>query len=166
MDRIDLAGAYLAGVGFFPQHSGFLYLASAIAAVSEDPQPFYLGKVSITGLIHARFGVTEAAARRCMDYAIRAAWESQTCDLKSAFGSDYPPTVQEFVYRLAVELAEQLNGNKPCPGQDNRRARISGALKAAFRACILPVSASAARCPNCAYKRDVLRQGADLKILQ
>ncbi|MBO4879664.1 MAG: hypothetical protein J5544_05340 [Clostridia bacterium] len=108
MRKIQQAAVYLAELGFFPQLSGFGYLAFAIAVVAEDPMAYYSGRVNVLKLILLDYGVSIVCARRCMNYCIRSAWDAPGNNaLRAIFpacSGKYPPALFEFICRAAIEV--------------------------------------------------------------
>ena len=49
MNSLVKSKIYLAELGFFPQHSGFGYIAYAVTLLREDPMSFYCGSMNIWG---------------------------------------------------------------------------------------------------------------------
>lgn len=108
MQQLLLSEIYLAELGFYPQQSGFGYLAFAIALVAADPAEFYAGRLNIMALIHEKYNVSVLSARRCMNYSIHSAWNAaENSALRSIFHEDrkdYPPAMYEFICRAAIEM--------------------------------------------------------------
>lgn len=99
---------YLLKLGFFPQHHGFGYLSYAIRLVSDDLIGYYSNRVDVFDALHDAFGVSRSKASRCIHYSIETAWadDSNTMlrQLFPSYSSNYPPSVTEFICRIAVEL--------------------------------------------------------------
>ena len=107
MDKLQLSIRWLTDLGFYTQHSGFAYLASAIELVSKDPISFYARRTNLIDVLSREYDVTPSCLRRSMSYAIRAAWFSKRSETFKSFfpdcKEDYPPPMIEFIFRIAVE---------------------------------------------------------------
>ena len=116
---------YLAKLGFFPQHSGFGYIAYAITLLREDPMGFYCGGINIVDAVAGDCGVAPACVRRCMCYSLSCAWAvPANTQLRSLFVSaseKYPPSLYEFITRAAIELDAQIEFGGS--GEDKRPTR-------------------------------------------
>ena len=114
-----VSAAFLAELGFYPQHSGFGYLACAIAIVAGEPMAYYSGQVRVLAKLAAEYGLSIVNLRKCMNYSIRTAWDAPgNARLRGIFpgcSESCPPSLFEFICRAAIEL------NIRC-GMPNERA--------------------------------------------
>ncbi len=103
-----VSAAFLAELGFYPQHSGFGYLACAIAIVAGEPMAYYTGQVRVLAKLAAKYGLSIVNLRKCMNYSIRTAWDAPgSARLRSIFpgcSESCPPSLFEFICRAAIEL--------------------------------------------------------------
>ncbi len=108
MDSLKNARTYLAQLGFFPQHSGFGYLACAIELMREEPMEFYCKGMSIVETVADDCGIASDCVRRCMRYSLSTAWLAPgNSGLRAIFPdcSDcFPPPLHEFICRAALDL--------------------------------------------------------------
>ena len=103
-----VSASFLAELGFYPQHSGFGYLACAIAIVAGKPMAYYSGQVKVLADLAAEYGLSIVSLRKCMNYSIRTAWDAPgNARLRSFFpccNENCPPSLFEFICRAAIEL--------------------------------------------------------------
>jgi hypothetical protein len=108
MNSLVKSKIYLAELGFFPQHSGFGYIAYAVTLLREDPMSFYCGSMNIVDAVAGDCGVSPDCVRRCMCYSLNSAWSMPAnTQLRSIFpsaGEEYPPSLYEFITRAAIDL--------------------------------------------------------------
>ncbi len=107
MEMLKRSARCLTEFGFYAHLNGFGYLTSAIALVAENMTAFYAGRENIIDTLSRIYNVAPHSLRRCMTYAIRLAWQQKNSTLRKLFPKytdDYPPSINEFVYRAAEEL--------------------------------------------------------------
>ncbi len=116
-DAVFVSAAFLAELGFYPQHSGFGYLACAIAIVAEEPMAYYSGRISVLAKLGAAYGLSAVNLRKCMNYSIRTAWDAPgNGRLRSIFpgcSENCPPSLFEFICRAAIEFSIRRGNEKP-----------------------------------------------------
>lgn len=106
----DLSNRMIA-LGMLPQHLGFGYICYAINLIASNPVGYYSRKVDIFEMIMQNFDITKSKAARCMRYSIEIAWNAQTNEeLRKMFpncSDGFPPSVTEFVCRIAIAFADE-----------------------------------------------------------
>ena len=126
MKKADCSACLLLELGFYPQLTGFAFLAYAIGAVAEDPARFYTRKVRPIALVAESLGLDPENVRRDMLYALRTAWETRGNTalrrLCPKNGEGYPPQLYEFIFRLALELNRRLSSPDQGEASEDRAA--------------------------------------------